>query len=229
MVWISGIINPNVPKRHLSRANFEIPAHAIEILSKKGYLDRVVTIGSVLESLGPVNNYISSKLQLSKFLASEIEESKFLHVRTHTLLGEVEPPPHMFLGQLSSAIRESVPFVMSSGHQTREYIPYSSVGAFLFEQVAGVDPTKHVGIKNVGGAHPVKLIDLAEAATAALNPRVSVVTDDALDPRGEASGCRAENEIKLENLADSMGTALRFLRIWRDVHPGSSTVFPQLG
>jgi hypothetical protein len=229
LVWISGIINPHVSKRHLSRANFEIPAHAIEILSKQGCLERVVTIGSVLESIGPVNNYISSKLQLSKFLSSEIEESKFLHVRTHTLVGEVESPPHMFLGQLSRAIRESAPFVMSSGHQTREYIPYSSVGAFLFEQVAGADPSKHVGIKNVGGAQPVKLIDLAEAATAALNPLVSVVTDNALDPIAEVPGRRAENEIKLDNLADSKEKALRFLRVWRDFHPGSSAVFPQLG
>jgi hypothetical protein len=228
LLWISGIINPNVDKIELDLANFEIPARAIETLSKRGCLMRVITIGSVLEALEEVNNYIESKKKLSSLLASGLNESQYLHVRTHTLVGKVEPPLHMFLGQLSQSIRTSTSFTMSSGTQTREYIPYTAVASYLTGQVGRASGSNDQGIKSLGGAEPVKLIDLALTAATVLNPRVSVVINDSLDPPSEVSGHKAKNDVSLKNLESSMDTALRFLRIWGDFHPRSRSVFPQL-
>jgi len=189
---------------------------------------RVITIGSVLEALDEVNDYIESKKQLSRFLASEVNEAKFLHVRTHTLVGTVEPPQHMFLGQLSRAIRTSTSFTMSSGTQTREYLPYTAIASYLTEQVSGSAGSNDKGIKSLGGAEPVRLIDMALTAVTFLNPRASVVINDSLDPPSESSGSPAKNDISLKNLDSSIETGLRFLRIWSDLHPGSRSVFPQL-
>ncbi|WP_322015061.1 NAD-dependent epimerase/dehydratase family protein [Paraburkholderia sp. J12] len=117
----SGLLDPRLPEEALLGVNYFLPKHVIDAVSPLGM--RVITFGTAMEALSRANNpYIESKRRLSRYINDSVSAGGAgLHLQIHTLYGEGEPTPFMFLGQILAAIRQREVFRMTSGRQLREY------------------------------------------------------------------------------------------------------------
>ncbi len=138
----AAILNPKTPFQEVFDMNYNLPVNIIESLTE--YNPRIVTLGTILEKLGPSNNnYVSSKIKLSTKIESLIKKNlRITHFRLHTLYGKGYPNEFMFLGQIFYAIKNKTDFHMSSGEQIREYHHYddvvSSINTFLDNETSGI-------------------------------------------------------------------------------------------
>lgn len=171
LIWIfaAGIIDPNAPETELMRINAEVPARLYTALGRaaaEGHRVRFVTFGSALEAreeIAAVNAYIRSKVRLRDEWKREAPTGGVLwsHYQLHTLYGGKRPPPFMFLGQMEAALRQKIPFLMSSGNQLREYHHADDVAANILLHLRSAAPTSSEIALNSGCA--TRLRNLAEA------------------------------------------------------------------
>jgi nucleoside-diphosphate-sugar epimerase len=82
---------------------------------------RIVTYGSALEIFGIRNNYFETKRAFAAELGKLESRNRWTNVHLHTLYSDSRPRPHMFLGQIYSALQNSSSFSMTSGKQLREF------------------------------------------------------------------------------------------------------------
>ncbi|HWT99123.1 MAG TPA: NAD-dependent epimerase/dehydratase family protein [Terriglobales bacterium] len=126
VIIANGLTDPSRPKNELDHSNTEFPLRVIEAGASFPGL-RFMTIGTVMEeraSLSTANAYVASKLALChrvEELAQQGLAGRLLHLRLHTLYGVGRPHPHMFLGQMLTALKSESAFSMSSGRQYRQY------------------------------------------------------------------------------------------------------------
>lgn len=154
----SGLLDPKLPQEDLLRVNYHLPRNVIDGAVKLGI--KVITFGTVMEGiLQSKNPYVHSKAALGEYVISVAAEGKpAIHVQLHTLFGGGQPSPFMFLGQMLSAIRNNVPFMMTSGRQLREY-HHLSDEAKAIRQIANYAPP---GVLNLSHGRPLSLRAIAE-------------------------------------------------------------------
>lgn len=119
----AGQLNPNTNLSRLLAVNFQLPKNLQLYARTRGI--KLVTFGSVMENLDNLsksNPYLLSKRKYFEFYTEEVlPNTSSLHLQVHTWYGGVAPHPHMFLGQMFSALANKVEFEMSNGIQLREY------------------------------------------------------------------------------------------------------------
>lgn len=155
----SGLLDPCAPSEDLLSVNYQLPRNVIEGAARLGA--KVVTFGTVMEGLpGSGNPYVQSKRQLCEYVGRVTSSVKpALHVQIHTLYGEGEPSPFMFLGQMLAAIRSEAPFRMTEGRQLREYHDLADEA----RAIRRIDQSEALGVLSLSHGNPVTLKELAEA------------------------------------------------------------------
>ena len=166
-VWASGLTNPKAGSALLLEANFEGPRRAIEVArSYPG--QRFLTLGTVHEhfpELCAANPYFESKRRLAEWIRGV---PGALHVRLHTVYGPA-PQPHMFLGQMVTALAQNRPFRMSSGEQLREYHHVEDVAGALVRLLLRSDWSEWSShTLDLSHGRPLRLRDLAIGVFSAL-------------------------------------------------------------
>ena len=117
----SGLLDPGMPAAAHASINVDLPRNIMQGADRCGLA--VVSFGTVMETLqSRPNPYVQSKIALANYVAAAAAAGAAVaHVRVHTLYGEGEPSPFMFLGQMLAALRSGVAFNMTLGKQLREY------------------------------------------------------------------------------------------------------------
>jgi nucleoside-diphosphate-sugar epimerase len=155
----SGLLDPRLSLEKLLSVNYWLPKNVID--GTQSYPTRVITFGSVMETLMPRgNNYLASKSKFSEhFETFDFLNNRNLHIQIHTLYGVGAPSPFMFLGQILDALQQNKPFVMTSGSQLREYhhIDDEVKAIRVFEE------SGHTGIVDLSHGRPVNLLEMANA------------------------------------------------------------------
>lgn len=160
----SGLLDPTLSQEDLLRVNYHLPKNLIDGAAKLGI--KIITFGTVMEGfLQSKNPYIQSKTALGEYVSAVAAADKpAIHLQIHTLYGVGQPSPFMFLGQMLTAIRDNVPFKMTSGRQLREY-HHLSDEAKAIRQIANSAPP---GVLNVSHGKPLSLRAIAESVFQAL-------------------------------------------------------------
>lgn len=160
----SGLLDPKLSQEDLLRVNYYLPKNLIDGAAKLGI--KIITFGTVMEGLLQSKNpYIQSKSALGEYVSTAAATgSPVIHLKIHTLYGMGQPSPFMFLGQILTAIRDNVPFQMTSGRQLREY-HHLADEAKAIRQIANSAPP---GVVNVSHGDPLSLRAIAESVFQAL-------------------------------------------------------------
>jgi hypothetical protein len=160
----SGLLDPMQSQEDLLRVNYTLPKNAIDGATRLGL--KVITFGTIMEGLLQSKNpYIQSKTALGEYVSAVADKSKLVtHIQVHTLYGQGQPSPFMFLGQMLNAILADQPFKMTSGRQLREYHHLADEAAAIrkIEEFAGP------GVISLSHGQPDSLKAIAEAVFAAL-------------------------------------------------------------
>ena len=119
---------------------------------------QVVTYGSALEDFGILNNYFSSKRTFKIAMAGLEEKKLWTNISLHTLYSDSRPHPHMFLGQIYSAIKDRTQFEMTSGKQLREF-HYVDDDIRIIDNALRLNLFKHLEISH---GKPLELFRVAE-------------------------------------------------------------------
>ncbi|MBC7453656.1 MAG: NAD(P)-dependent oxidoreductase [Massilia sp.] len=117
----SGVLDPRMPAAAHARINLDLPRNIMQGAARCNLT--VVSFGTVMETLqARPNSYVQSKIDLANYVADAAAAGAAVaHLRVHTLYGEGEPSPFMFLGQMLAALRSGAAFDMTLGKQLREY------------------------------------------------------------------------------------------------------------
>jgi nucleoside-diphosphate-sugar epimerase len=155
----SGLLDPKMSQDVLFRVNYHLPKNLIDGATKLGI--KIITFGTIMEGLlQSKNSYIQTKTALSEYVNTVVDEDRpVIHLRIHTLYGIGQPSHFMFLGQILSAIRDNVPFKMTSGRQLREY-HHLADEAKAIRQIASFAPP---GVMNLSHGKPLRLRVIAES------------------------------------------------------------------
>ncbi len=155
------ITNANADIGEITLANFHLPVFLSEQSTALDY--RLITFGTVMEQIPKYamsNPYLESKLRFYNEYQSNIDwANSNLHVQMHTLYGGKHIHPHMFLGQIYSALIHKKSFKMSGGIQIREYHHVDDVAKGIRLLVG----TQQNGVNNISHGFPEKLKDIAES------------------------------------------------------------------
>ena len=171
-VWIFavGVTDPSRPEDELMRINVEAPVKLHSALCRavaQGEQIRFATFGSVLEERSEMaagNPYIRSKARLNGLWRERASTSivPWTHYQLHTLDGRQPPHAFMFLGQMEAALRQQIPFPMSSGDQLREYHHADDAATNVLHHLRTATPrTDRVAMSS---GYATRLRELAEAA-----------------------------------------------------------------
>ncbi|GAA6143330.1 NAD-dependent epimerase/dehydratase family protein [Hydrogenophaga sp. 5NK40-0174] len=157
VIVASGILDPRAPAEQIKKVNVALPTRIAEGASMAGL--RVLTLGTIMEHLEDSSNaYIQSKIALGRTVTEMAASGdNTVHAQLHTLYGGGPPAPHMFLGQMLSALRKRTTFNMSPGHQLREYHHVEDLAAALIRLID--QPV--TGITTISHGSPTSLRDLA--------------------------------------------------------------------
>lgn len=160
----SGLLDPTLSQEDLLRINYHLPKNLIDGAAKLGI--KIITFGTIMEGfLRSKNPYIQSKTALGEYVSTVAAADRpAIHLQIHTLYGVGHPSPFMFLGQMLKAIRENVPFKMTSGRQLREYHHLSDEAKAIRQIVNSAPP----GVLNVSHGKPSSLRAIAEGVFQAL-------------------------------------------------------------
>jgi hypothetical protein len=117
------LVNPNADLSRLMDVNFTLPMN-LELYSRTRGV-KLLTFGSIMENIDEItksNPYLISKRKYFEYLVNEVpSDTSSLHLQIHTWYGGESLHPHMFLGQMFSALKQRKTFEMSNGMQLREY------------------------------------------------------------------------------------------------------------
>jgi len=165
-IFASGVTDPHVAVEKINYSNTDFPKRVIEATFDHSDF-RYLTLGSFQENdelFYKNNNYLKSKLELGNLIVKKSLElngkNRFLHLRLHTLYGG-KPKDHMFLGQISKAIKNETVFRMTSGLQLREYHHVEDIAVTIrsiLEHEWSFGP-----IVEINSGNPVRLAELAKA------------------------------------------------------------------
>lgn len=157
----AGITNANADVDEITLANFRIPVFLSEQSAILNY--RLITFGTVMEQIPKYamsNPYLESKLRFyNEYLSNIHWANSNLHIQMHTLYGGKLIHPHMFLGQIYSALIDKKSFKMSGGLQIREYHHIDDVA----KAIRLLEETQQYGVNNISHGFPEKLKDIAES------------------------------------------------------------------
>lgn len=157
----AGITNANADVDEITLANFRIPVFLSEQSAILNY--RLITFGTVMEQIPKYamsNPYLESKLRFyNEYLSNIHWANSNLHIQMHTLYGGKRIHPHMFLGQIYSALIDKKSFKMSGGLQIREYHHIDDVA----KAIRLLEETQQYGVNNISHGFPEKLKDIAES------------------------------------------------------------------
>jgi len=154
----SGLLDPKLSEEDLLTVNYHLPKNLIDAVTKLGI--KVITFGTVMEGfLKSKNPYIQSKTALGEYVrAVSNAKRQAIHLQIHTLYGLGQPSPFMFLGQMLTAIREDVPFQMTSGRQLREYHHLTDEA----KAIRQIENSMSHGLLNLSHGRPISLKTIAE-------------------------------------------------------------------
>lgn len=194
----AGLLNPNTSFSSLLGVNFQLPKN-LELYSRAQGI-KLVTFGSVMENLEDLsksNPYLLSKRQYFEFFAKEVlPNTSSLHLQIHTWYGGVSLHPHMFLGQMFSALEKQVAFEMSNGIQLREYHNiYDDIAAaqYLLNQDAK-------GVIQINHGESLPLREIAISVFDAFNSRDLLKIGSLKSPDFEIIEKRFEPPKRLETI-----------------------------
>ena len=157
----AGITNANVGIDDITLANFRLPVFLSEQSTILDY--RLITFGTVMEQIPKYamsNPYLESKLRFFNEYQSNTQwTNSNLHIQMHTLYGGKRIHPHMFLGQIYSALIHKKSFKMSGGLQIREYHHVDDVA----KAIRLLGESQENGVNNISHGLPEKLKDIAES------------------------------------------------------------------
>jgi len=157
----AGITNANADVDEITSANFRLPVFLSEQSAILDY--RLITFGTVMEQIPKYamsNPYLESKLRFyNEYLSNTHWANSNLHIQMHTLYGGKRIHPHMFLGQIYSALIHKKSFKMSRGLQIREYHHVDDVA----KAIRLLEETQQNGVNNISHGLPEKLKDIAES------------------------------------------------------------------
>ncbi len=181
VIVVSGVLDPHAPAEEIQKVNVSLPLHIAEGATKAGL--RVLTLGTVMEQLdGSVNAYIQSKIDLGRTVADMAASGQnIVHAQLHTLYGRGDPAPHMFLGQMLSALRKRTTFKMSPGQQLREYHHVDDLAAALIRLI--VQPI--TGVTTISHGEPTSLRDLAQHIYSQLDQIENLVLSALPEPQND--------------------------------------------
>lgn len=191
IIFAGGLTDPASPAQDLVLANALLPQRVITATRDMPGL-RYLTFGTAMERFpgaATVNPYVASKASLADWLSEQARlpdlRARIMHLQLHTLYGGDRPLPHMFLGQMVSALRAGRPFAMSAGTQLREYHHVADVaqaGVRLLSRAHW--PEEPVLALSTG--RPVRLADLATVVFTMMQRQADLKI-------GALSSARAEN------------------------------------
>ena len=172
-----GVTNPRLNAAMLLDINCEFNLQLARAVKETEV--NLITIGTIMENFPELcfsNPYLYSKyLSFSKL--EELRIENHLHLRLHTLYGGMTLHPHMFLGQLQSALKLGSDFLMTHGQQLREYHHIEDDVSLLIRSVfSGI-----YGIVEISSGMPVRLLELAQAVYSELLPNRKVIADLRVD------------------------------------------------
>lgn len=157
----AGITNANADVDEITLANLRLPIFLSEQSAILNY--RLITFGTVMEQIPKYamsNPYLESKLRFyNEYLSNIHWANSNLHIQMHTLYGGKRIHPHMFLGQIYSALIDKKSFKMSGGLQIREYHHIDDVA----KAIRLLEETQQYGVNNISHGFPEKLKDIAES------------------------------------------------------------------
>ena len=111
------------------------------------------------------NPYVQSKAALGSHVRDVAAQgTPAMHLQLHTLYGQGQPSPFMFLGQMLTAIRANEPFKMTSGRQLREYHHLADEAKAIKQIAASVAS----GVTNLSHGNALSLRAIAESVFLAL-------------------------------------------------------------
>ena len=153
----SGLLDPSKTQLELNRVNYLLPKNIIE--ATQGLNIRIITFGTIMEKYRVTNSYIDSKKKFLDYIDKLNYPAKRLtHIRLHTLYGIGKPSEFMFLGGIYHALKNNLPFPMTSGEQLREY-------HHILDEVNAIDflvqEENDAKVINLSHGDPVRLCDLA--------------------------------------------------------------------
>lgn len=154
-VLLAAITNPK-QIGSLYDLNVELPLSIARVINSKNA--SIITLGTALERFNSLSNpYVESKRLLAA-AALDPAFSSWTHIRLHTVFGGGIPSPHMFTGQILSAIQSGQKFKMSDGHQLREYQNYLTIAKWIHK----IWQSGETGLHEICFGAPVSLGSLAE-------------------------------------------------------------------
>lgn len=160
----------------LMRINCHWPLEIAKEAMIRNY--RIITYGSALEDFGIRNNYFESKRAFSNEMRKIETKNLWTNLRLHTLYSDSRPHPHMFLGQIYSAIQNSTQFNMSSGKQLREF-HHVDDDIQIIESALKLDFSQQIEISH---GKPLELFNVADYLFESFNSRyllhVNIYPDD---------------------------------------------------
>lgn len=157
IIYTLGNTDPSADIMLLNGVNFVLPRNLFMVAADMGV--RMLTFGTVLESLPPTNNYLASKKNFYEFLKNQSFYENFDHLQINTLYGSYRPKPYMFLGRILHAITHNSKFRMSEGKQLREYWHVNDVASAIMNQIITQRPNQ---FNSITSGSPVSLQKLAE-------------------------------------------------------------------
>lgn len=174
-----GDTNSKQALNHLMQVNCHWQISIAKEAMKRGI--RIITYGSALEDFGIENGYFESKRAFSSEMRKIETRGLWTDVRLHTLYSDERPHPHMFLGQIYLALRDSSEFNMSSGQQLREF-------HHVDDDIQLIDNALRLNFGNqieLSHGRPIKLLEVAEYLFEAFNSKhllnVNFYPDDPFD------------------------------------------------
>lgn len=193
----SGLLDPRASAEDLLDVNYRLPRNLVEGAGRLGI--KVVTFGTVMEALIDVGNpYVQSKKRLGNHVAEAIGRNiPALHLQVHTLYGEGEPSPFMFLGQMLAALRSDAAFKMTDGRQLREYHHLADEASAIHR----IAESPALGVMSLSHGHPVTLKALAVAVFEALGKSKLLQIGALPEPQEENYGTIFEVTPVLESMA----------------------------
>lgn len=161
----AAVTDPHADPELVESVNLRLPQIVLERANDFGY--QVTTYGSALEALGATaNKYLETKRQLAAMVDEFVRGgTDAFHIRFHTVYGAGSPQPHMFLGQILTALVANTPFNMTSGEQLREYHHVDDVVSAILL----LNSNRIGSSATISHGMPIQLRDLATAIFASVD------------------------------------------------------------
>ena len=212
--WAGAQIDFRVGTQELHRLNFTIVKDAIDKCHNVNAGVRFVTFGSAFEELSNLdsNHYLQSKKALANWIISR-DYGNVLHIRTHSLLDDLPPPPFMLLGQLLDALQSGREFVLGSPSAFRQYFTFDDFAQASLETALAAEYLES-RIVQIGGAVPVRLGELVECAIQHFNPSVTMRISNSQSWQSSESDVHGDSV--LLRVPDSLDAAMSHLQVWLD-------------